>query len=72
MVWGHSLWSELLGGSREEAGLVSAPLRLWSWCRPWLVWCCSRSSAMACLTASGAGDGRTMSFIDVSKELVSR
>lgn len=32
----------------------------------------SHFSAMACPTASGAGDGRTMSFIDVSKELVSR
>lgn len=34
--------------------------------------CPSHFSAMACPTASGAGDGRTMSFIDVSKELVSR
>lgn len=50
---------ELCCGCRRRAG-------------PWLVPCLSRFSATACPTASGAGAGRTMSFTDVSKELVSR
>lgn len=31
MVWGQSLWSELLGGRTGEAGLVSAPLKSLGW-----------------------------------------
>lgn len=66
-----NLWFELMAQCRLQLCSGLGVVVVFGCCRR-AVRCRSCCSAMACPTASGAGDGRTTSFIDASKELVSR